>query len=78
MSGRPPSSVTFGDSFPQRGKPFGRITRDFPVAVMSGNRYNVPAKRAYPAPTAEAFPLGKASDAVYLSRYSMGVSPVTS
>ena len=30
-----PSSVTCGDSFPRRGKPFGRFTRKFSVAVMS-------------------------------------------
>ena len=71
MSGRPPSSVTFGDSFPPWGEAF---RADYPVFP----RCRYVAGGAYPAPTAEAFPLGKASDAVYLSRYSMGVSPVTS
>ena len=40
-----PSSVTCGDSFPRRGKPFGRFTRNVHVAVLSRAGHTPPLPR---------------------------------
>ena len=40
-----PSSVTFGDSFPQRGKPFGRFARNVVITVKLRAGHTPPLPR---------------------------------
>ena len=62
-----PSSVTCGDSFPQRGKPFGRFTRNVHVADLSRaghtppllrNIFLSPRRAGGPHPAVKAIPWG--------------------